>query len=112
MMAWSNFSSFTKFRKFVLNSPLPLGVELYNLHNNAKIFINFNLKSISIALYKYVSFFSRPLQLGVEVAVAPGEGGRRGRADQGPNRVELAARAREESKSHMEVLAAINKNSK
>lgn len=57
-------------------------------------------------------FLSRLLQLGVEVAVAPGEGGRRGRADQGPNRVELAARAREEREGHMDVLAAINKNSK
>lgn len=28
MMAWSNFGSFTKFRKFVFNSPLPLCVEL------------------------------------------------------------------------------------
>lgn len=34
--------------------------------------------------------------------MAPGEGGRRGRADQGPNRVELAARAREEREAHME----------
>lgn len=28
MMAWSNFVSFNKFRKFVFNSPLPQCVEL------------------------------------------------------------------------------------